>query len=82
MREREHWERQGRGVCWHLCSLARQKHHAVFEHRQKQHGVGNHPYFCDFACILVQARSVIELFGKQIWKFAENSSNIDQVSVP
>ena len=43
VREREHWERQGRGVCWHFeCSLARLKHLGVAEHRQVQHGVGNH----------------------------------------
>ena len=43
MREREHLESQGRGVCWHFeCSLAKLKHLAVSEHRQVQHGVGNH----------------------------------------
>ena len=43
MRERGHLESQGRGVCWHFeCSLARLKHLAVAEHRQVQHGVGNH----------------------------------------
>ena len=43
MRERGYLESQGRGVCWHFeCSLARQKHLAVSEHRQKRHGVGNH----------------------------------------
>ena len=43
MREREHLESQGRGVCWHFeCSLARLKHLGVAEHRQVQHGVGNH----------------------------------------
>merc|ERR1711978_47249 len=32
-----------REVCWHFeCSLARLKHLAVAEHRQVQHGVGNH----------------------------------------
>ena len=35
MREREHYERQGRGVCWHLCSLARQKQLAVFDYDDK-----------------------------------------------
>ena len=43
MREREHLESQGRGVCWYFeCSLARLKHLAVYAHRQVQHGVGNH----------------------------------------
>ena len=43
LREREHLESQGRGVCWYFeCSLARLKHLAVYAHRQVQHGVGNH----------------------------------------
>ena len=37
-------ESRGKGVCWNLeCSLARPKQPAVAEHRQVQHGVGNHP---------------------------------------
>ena len=44
MKERGQLESQGRGVCWHFeCSLARLKHLAVAEHRQVQHGAGNHP---------------------------------------
>ena len=45
MRERGHKESQERGVCWHFeCSLARLKHLGVAEHRQVQHGVGNHTW--------------------------------------
>ena len=43
MKERGYLESRGRGVCWSLvCSLARPKQPAVAEHRQVQHGVGNH----------------------------------------
>ena len=43
MREREHLESQGRGVCWYFeCSLARLKHLAVAEHRLVLHGAENH----------------------------------------
>ena len=45
MKERGYLESRGRGVCWSLvCSLARPKQPAVAEHRQVQHGEGNHPW--------------------------------------
>ena len=45
MKERGYLESRGRGVCWNLvCSLARPKQPAIAEHRQVQHGEGNHPW--------------------------------------